>query len=491
MTIHARVQYLSAAAIDVRLTPAEQTELTIHLATCRACRIVETGYRADAAALHAIAFAQPPARIRSAVLAATRRPPARDIHPWRLLAVATLLFGALLGAALAIGAWNSRPVIVQVVPVVPPSGQPSTSAAPIPSPVAEPPGDLLLFRAREEGGRNGTAWIAHAAGGSPRALGPASEASWAADGQSIHLVSQNSLCVPTLTSVSVDGRVLGAIQAGLRAGDGAFAWSPDGRQVAFARFHNGEPKGSCGSQGGVYPADASLQDIMVMDADGGGQRVLVPTLWPARPFSWSPDGTRIAYSNTATNEKSLLDPIVVRLSDGRQTSMTEVALDGAASPRWSPDGTRLAVPLFIDGIAHVGVITIDGIHLQGLGDGDVDAQGGSWSPDGASIAVAFDIVSSDFQVSPGGIRIHTADGTAHRDLALADIESFTEPPAWSFDGAWLAYIRTTSDGAAGGAGVALILADGSARRELPGTAGVQWVAWQSVATATALTGEPN
>jgi hypothetical protein len=130
MTIHARSEHLAAIAIDFELTPAEHAEMTEHLATCQACRALAVAYRTDAAGMREIAFAQPPAQIRLAVIAATARPVQRTIQPWKLLVAAALLLGALVGVAAAIGAWNSRPTLLVTVPVATPSAGPETGPTP-------------------------------------------------------------------------------------------------------------------------------------------------------------------------------------------------------------------------------------------------------------------------------------------------------------------------------------------------------------------------
>src|SRR5262252_559018 len=68
----------------------------------------------------------------------------------------------------------------------------------------------------------------------------------------------------------------------LTSGQGP-AWSPNGKQIAFARWTSGTGAG----------------EIIVMDADGGNQRSLVQSEFidtychPA----WSPDGAEIAFSD--------------------------------------------------------------------------------------------------------------------------------------------------------------------------------------------------
>jgi len=65
-------------------------------------------------------------------------------------------------------------------------------------------------------------------------------------------------------------------QALLEPGDGPFSWSPDGRKIAFAR--NGS------------------SHVYVMNADGSGVRRLTsrPGSWVVFAGAWSPDGRKLA-----------------------------------------------------------------------------------------------------------------------------------------------------------------------------------------------------
>jgi Tol biopolymer transport system component len=99
------------------------------------------------------------------------------------------------------------------------------------------------------------------------------------------------------------------------ANEAWFAWSPDGRKIAFD-----------GQRGGY-------SDVYVMNADGSGQRLL--TQRGAQP-RWSPDGRKIAFrsSREGTSE------IYVMSADGSdQRRLTRTADDGARVTyhvAWSP-----------------------------------------------------------------------------------------------------------------------------------------------------------
>ena len=128
MTTHDRFEQLAAAAIDFDLTDLEREQLDEHLAGCPACRATAGAYRSDALALREMAFAPAPAAVRVAVLDAAAHSAPRLVATWRVVAAAALLAAALVGAIIAVGAWNARPTLLMTVPVPSPSAG-STPAA--------------------------------------------------------------------------------------------------------------------------------------------------------------------------------------------------------------------------------------------------------------------------------------------------------------------------------------------------------------------------
>ncbi len=341
---------------------------------------------------------------------------------------------------------------------------------------AGPAGGLLFLRNGIEGSRNGSAWLVPASRGKPRRLGSALELSWSADGTVIHLVRQDRACKPHLVTMTPTRSVLSIVDRGLRSEDGGFSWSPDGRRVVFFRFHYGAPPKMCGSQGGTYGAKAMLQDLMVMNADGSGQRILKARIRYERPGSWSPDGTRIAFARpTGSLDQNLQELVIVRVRDGRVRRVGAPTGQSLNSPRWSPDGADLAFTFYRDDAWHAAVVGIDGHGLVDLGapgrnDGDP-----TWAPDSSRVATAHEIVDGGTVVG-GALSLCPVDGARPSDLGVTDVQTYGGPPTWSPDGRWLAYLRTSDAG--GLAGIVVIGADGRRPTQVPDTAGAATVSWQ-------------
>jgi Tol biopolymer transport system component len=113
------------------------------------------------------------------------------------------------------------------------------------------------------------------------------------------------------------------------------AWSPDGKELAFIRL-------DWRARDGVYHESEALMELVVMNADGTDLHPLTDGSTQVSSFSWSPDGTRIAYTaQYLVTETRFAYDLFVMKADG--TGVRQLTDDGRSMhPAWSPAGDRLA-----------------------------------------------------------------------------------------------------------------------------------------------------
>jgi alpha-tubulin suppressor-like RCC1 family protein len=230
---------------------------------------------------------------------------------------------------------------------------------------------------------------------------------------------------PEIYAINSDGSGLTRLTSS-PASDVSPAWSPDGRQIAFA------------SGGEIY----------VMNADGSGQTNLTPGSDGGNNPSWSPDGHQIAFESTRGDGNTR---IYVMNADG--SAPTQLTSAVSSAPSWSPDGSRIA---FVSSSAEIYVMNTDGsapTRLTNNTDLDVSPH---WSPDGQRIAF------TSFRDGNWEIYVMNADGSAQTRLTSDSWPKSNQAPSWSPDGRQIAFTSRRD----GNDEIYVMNADGSAPTRL-------------------------
>lgn len=260
-------------------------------------------------------------------------------------------------------------------------GQPTPWPSPTPTPTATPrpgpdesaaPAGTIVFLREEDGNQEIYAMAADGSGQRNLSRHPANDLDpdLSPDGRRIAFVSQRN-GDPYIFVMDADGANLRQLTSGEWSGISP-RWSNDGQRIVFSR----------------------AGDLVVMDADGRNQRVILEaepeeTAAPCRagayPGSWTPDDSRISYYSA-----SLSRGIAQLCSIGADGSNIKVLLAEPPAfyvePMWSPDGRYIVYRAIVGGVHDIWVLDLDsGAQVNLTNDAAVDIEP-DWSPGGQWIA---------------------------------------------------------------------------------------------------------
>ncbi|MCS7223329.1 MAG: hypothetical protein NZ959_02030 [Armatimonadetes bacterium] len=190
--------------------------------------------------------------------------------------------------------------------------------------------------------------------------------------------------------------------------------SPNGKQIVFCRF----------------------KKLMIRDEEGTEKELVVNDLSNFASPTFSPDGKRLAFS--ANHAKAYhsgpsgIHIIVLDIDSGKWDCITPDAHFNTA-PSWSPDGTKIAYTRAVRNGNMICVHDVKTKKTQELVFGS--GRSAAWSPDGKTIAYVAGKPSRD-------IYLINADGSNKRRLVGND-QTDDEEPTWTPDGQFVIFTRQT------------------------------------------------
>lgn len=145
--------------------------------------------------------------------------------------------------------------------------------------------------------------------------------------------------------------------------------------------------------------------LMVSDADGARERMMLESTEPLMSPGWSPDGKELVYVSFETGRPAIFRQ---KLADASRKQVTNFkGLNGA--PAWSPDGRKIAMVLSKDGNPEIYVHDlVSGQFTRMTRHFSIDTEP-NWTQDGQSI-----IFTSDRGGSPQIYKMNVATGAAER-----------------------------------------------------------------------------
>ncbi len=213
-------------------------------------------------------------------------------------------------------------------------------------------------------------------------------------------------------------------------------WSPDRSQIAFLAPDPDDPMGN-----------VSLYKVAV---DGESPQLLASGVSAHAPPTWSPDGTRLAYTSFAgydpVYETGSIGVRIVDVASGKETDLTGPDFALAFNPSWSPNGQEIAFIVKHQGLGErpqhspgdVFVSRLDQEGFQNLTNGAVrDIWSVSWSPEGDQLLLFSLFGQTWYEPPTTSIRILERASGAIRQLANDDEQPTM--PVWSPDGTRFAF----------------------------------------------------
>ena len=131
----------------------------------------------------------------------------------------------------------------------------------------------------------------------------------------------------------------------------------------------------------LYVTEDTNFKLLISDADGNNEQVLLESSEPIISPSWSPDSKKVAY---VSFETGIAKVYVQDIASGKR----DLAIENSAqisSPAWSPDGKFLSLTMYQDGNAEIYILNLKNKNLTRLTNHYAIDTESTWSPKGSKI----------------------------------------------------------------------------------------------------------
>ncbi|HEX2208275.1 MAG TPA: hypothetical protein VHG93_11385 [Longimicrobium sp.] len=235
------------------------------------------------------------------------------------------------------------------------------------------------------------------------------------------------------------------------AGSRGFRMAVHAASDAVVRWATGEP-GMAASRIAFVTQGRGSKEIYIVDSDGENVTRVTNDGSISLSPSWSPDGTRIAYTSFRSGAPLLYER---NLSTGADRVLSDRSGINI-TPSYAPDGRTVAFATTVGGHTEIATIGPEGLRQQTRGRG-YENLSPTWSPDGRRFAFVSDRLGEPqiYVMSPGGEpRLVSSYAYGGR--------GYSTSPDWSPAGPAIAYHTRVN----GRMQIAAVSADGGSPRML-------------------------
>jgi len=298
------------------------------------------------------------------------------------------------------------------------------------TPAISPNGELVAYTVRdtnwEENSYHTEIWLADAKSGETRQLSnnpkkSSTSPAWSPDGRLLAFATDRDekRQIYVIDPRGGEARKLTAADEGV----GSFVWAPDGKSIAYTMT---DPKTDADKDRekkfgdfDVIGEGYRMSHLWVFDVASKKSRRLTSGAFTVGQFSWSPDGTRIAFDhriNSANANGGSADISIVTVADGTVKHL--VTQDGPDSgPVWSPDGSKIAFessmakPFYFFANRVIAVVPAAGGPIEAISTAfDEDAGIVRWTPAGIYFSAQQKTNAYLFSIDPATRAVKTFKG---------------------------------------------------------------------------------